>query len=184
MCSVKVLSGILIYLYRSCCPICKQLYPGLPLKNSIQTTLYAFQKFYIISDQQYVIHIHLSKCCSAPTHFLANTSFLQTLYKPKCFDHLIKAYVPTPRCLLQSIEGPLEFAYLLASLRSTKPSGCITYSLSSRKPSRKLCFDIHLPYFINENAATANIILTDFSIAMIEKVSSQQLLELVGNFLE
>ena len=113
------------------------------------------------------------KCCSAPTHFLANTSFLQTLYKPKCFDHLIKAYVPTPRCLLQSIEGSLEFAYLLASLGSTKPSGCITYSLSSRKPSRKLCFDIHLPDFVNENATTANIILTDFSIAMIEKVSSQ-----------
>ena len=60
------------------------------------------------------------KCCSAPTHFLANTSFLQTLYKPKCFDHLIKVYVPTPRCLLQSIEGLLEFAYLLASLGLTK----------------------------------------------------------------
>ena len=85
------------------------------------------------------------KCCSAPTHFLANTSFLQTLYKPKCFDHLIKAYVPTPRCLLQSIEGSLEFAYLLASLGSTKLFGCITYILSSWKPSRKLCFDIHLP---------------------------------------
>ena len=113
------------------------------------------------------------KCCSAPTHFLVNTSFLRTLYKPKNFDHLIKAYVPTPRCLLQSIEGSLEFAYLLASLGSTKPSGCITYSLSSRKPSRKLCFDIHLPDFVNENAATANIILTDFSIAMIDKVSSQ-----------
>ena len=60
------------------------------------------------------------KCCSAPTHFLANTSFLQTLYKPKSFDHLIKAYDPTPICLLQSIEGPLEFAYLLAFLGLTK----------------------------------------------------------------
>ena len=113
------------------------------------------------------------KCCGAPTHFLLNTSFLQTLYKPKCFDHLIKAYIPTPRCLLQSIEGSLEFAYLLASLGSTKPSCCITYNLSLRKPSRRLCFDIHLPDFVNENAATANIILTDFSITMIEKVSSQ-----------
>src|SRR6266496_3851948 len=113
------------------------------------------------------------KCRSAPTHPFVNTSFLQTLYKPKNFDHLIKAYVPTPRCLLQSIEGSLEFAYLLASLGSTKPSGCITYNLSSRKPSRKLCFDIHLLDFINENAATANMILTDFSIAMIEKVSLQ-----------
>src|SRR3990170_3400350 len=113
------------------------------------------------------------KCCSAPTHFLVNTSFLQTMYKPQSFDHLIKACVPTARCLLQSIEGSLELAYLLASLGSTKPSGCITYNLSSRKLSRKLCFDIHLPDFVNENAATANIILTDFSNTMIEKVSSQ-----------
>ena len=58
---LKVSSGVLIYLYRSWCPICKQLYPGLPLKNSFQTTLYAFQKFYTISDQQYVIHIYLSE---------------------------------------------------------------------------------------------------------------------------
>ena len=60
-CLLKVSSGVLIYLYGSWCPICKQLYPGLPLKNSFQTTLYAFQKFYIISDQQYVIHIYLSE---------------------------------------------------------------------------------------------------------------------------
>ena len=112
------------------------------------------------------------KCCSAPTHFLVNTSFSINLYKPKRFDHLIKANLPTPRCLLQSIEGSLELAYLLASLGSTKPSGCITYNLSSWKPSRKLCFDIHLTDFVNETT-TANIILTDFSIAMIEKVSSQ-----------
>src|SRR5215216_3640542 len=117
-------------------------------------------------------HILIKKCCSAPTHFLANTSFLQNLYKPKNFYHLIKAYFPTPRCLLQSIEGSLEFAYLLASLGSTKPSGCITYNLSSWNLSRKLCFDIHLPDFVNENAETANIIPTDFSIAMSEKVSS------------
>ena len=67
------------------------------------SSIYTYQKYY-----------------SAPTHFLANTSFLQTLYKPKCFDRLIKVYVPTPRCLLQSIEGSLEFAYLLASLGLTK----------------------------------------------------------------
>ena len=39
----------------------KQLNPGFPLKNSFQTTFYAFQKFYIISDQQYVIHIYVSE---------------------------------------------------------------------------------------------------------------------------
>ena len=41
--------------------MCKQLYPGLPLKITLQTTIYAFQEFYIISDQQYVIHIYLSE---------------------------------------------------------------------------------------------------------------------------
>ena len=30
-------------------------------KNTLQTTIYAFQKFYIISNQQYVIHIYLSE---------------------------------------------------------------------------------------------------------------------------
>ena len=39
----------------------KQFYPGFPLKNSFQTTLYAFQKFYITSDQQYVNHLYLSE---------------------------------------------------------------------------------------------------------------------------
>ena len=40
----KILSSVLIYLYRSWCPICKQLHRGLSLKNSFQTLLYAFQK--------------------------------------------------------------------------------------------------------------------------------------------
>ena len=43
------------------------------------------------------------KCCSAPTHFLVNTCFTASLYKTICFDKLIKAYIPTPRCLHQSI---------------------------------------------------------------------------------
>ena len=39
------------------------------------------------------------KCCSAPTHFLVNTGFTKSLYKTIWFDQLIKAYIPTPRCL-------------------------------------------------------------------------------------
>ena len=107
------------------------------------STTYTYQKFY-----------------SAPTHFFGNTSFSQTLYKPKSFDHLIKAYIPTPRCLHQSIEESLELAYLLASLGSTKPFVYITYNLSSRKPSRKQCLTSYLQDFIN-NAPTANIIPID-----------------------
>ena len=39
----------------------KQLNPGFPLKNTFQITLYAFQKFYVTSDQQYVNNIYLSE---------------------------------------------------------------------------------------------------------------------------
>ena len=66
------------------------------LINNMSTT-YTHQKFY-----------------SAPTHFFGNTSFSQTLYKPKIFDHLIKAYIPPPRCLLQSLEGLLELCILIS----------------------------------------------------------------------
>ena len=49
-------------------------------------------------------------------------------------------------------------------------SDCITYNLSSRKTGKETCFDIHLPDFIN--AANANMIPTDLSIATDEKISS------------
>ena len=52
------------------------------------------------------------KCCSAPTHFLVNTCFTASLYKTICFDQLIKAYIPTPRCLNQSIDGSMELCTL------------------------------------------------------------------------
>ena len=35
----------------------KYLNPGYPLKNTFQITLYAFQKFYVISDLVYVVDI-------------------------------------------------------------------------------------------------------------------------------
>src|SRR3989337_2368994 len=148
MCSVKVLSGVLIYLYRTCCPICKQLYPGLPLKNSFQTTLYSFQKFYIISNQQYVIHIYYQKCYRAPTHFLVNTSFSVSLYKTKSFDHLIKANIPTLRCLHQSIDGSLELAYFVSILRIDKTFWLHHIQLFLKKPVKECRFDIHLPDLI------------------------------------
>ena len=39
----------------------KQFNLGFSLKNTFQITLYAFQKLYIISDQQYVNNIYLSE---------------------------------------------------------------------------------------------------------------------------
>ena len=60
------------------------------------------------------------KCCSAPTHFLVNTGFTASPYKTICFDQLIKAYIPTPRCLHQSIDGSLELAYFVSTFRIDK----------------------------------------------------------------
>ena len=55
------------------------------------------------------------KGCSAPTHFLVNTGFTASLYKTICFDHTIKAYIPTPRGLHQSINGSLELAHFVST---------------------------------------------------------------------
>ena len=67
----KNLSSVLIYLYRSWCPICKQLHPGLSLKNSFQTLLYAFQK--ILHHFRSTIchsHILIRKAVVLPLTFL------------------------------------------------------------------------------------------------------------------
>ena len=71
MYSSKVLSSVLIYLYRSWCPICKQLHQGLSLKNSFQTLLYAFQK--ILHHFRLTIchwHILIRKAVVLPFMFL------------------------------------------------------------------------------------------------------------------
>ena len=52
-------------------------------KIIIQVSFYAIQKFYIFSNQQYVIHIQYEKCYRAPTHFLVNTGFSISLHKPQ-----------------------------------------------------------------------------------------------------
>ena len=62
------------------------------------------------------------KCCNAPTHFLLNTGFTASLYNTISFDQLIKAYIPTPRCLHQSIDGSLELAYFVSTFRIDKTS--------------------------------------------------------------
>ena len=81
-------------------------------KNSFQILLYAFQK--ILNYFRSTIFTYTyQKCCSALTHFLANTGFTASLYKTIWFDQLIKAYIPTPRCLHQSIDGSLELAYFV-----------------------------------------------------------------------
>ena len=145
---MKVQLSILIYLYRSLCLICKQLHRGLSLKNSYQVSFYAIKKFYIISNQQYAIHILYQKCYRAPTHFLVNTGFTESLYKTKCFDHTIKAFIPTPRGLHQFINGSLELAHFVSTFRINKTFWLHRIQLFFKISIKECSFDIHLPNFI------------------------------------
>ena len=135
----KILSSVLIYLYRSWCPICKQLYRGLSLKNLLSKPPLCFSEnstSFPINNMSFTYTYQ--KGCSAPTHFLVNTGFTTSLYKTICFDHLIKKYIPTPRCLHQSIDGCWSLHTLLSPLGLTKPSGCIIYNSFLINPLRNV----------------------------------------------
>ena len=145
----KNLSSILIYLYRSWCSICKQLHWGLSLENSFQTLLYALQNNYTLFPINNTSFTYTyQKCCSAPTHFLVNTGFTASLYKTICLDQLIKAYIPTPRCLHQSIDGSLELAYFVSTFRIDKTFWLHHIQLFFNKSIKDCSFVIHLPDFI------------------------------------
>ena len=107
---------------------------------------------------------------SVPTHFIVNTGFTASLYKTICFDKLIKAFIPTPRGLHQSVNGLLELAHFVSSLWIDKTFRLHHIQLFLQKTIQECSFDIHLPNFINE--ANANMIPTDLSIATDEKISS------------
>ena len=85
-------------------------------KISFQTLLYALQNNSTLFPINNISFTYTyQKCCSAPTHFLVNTGFTASLYKTICFDQLIKAYIPTLRCLHQSIDGSLELAHFVST---------------------------------------------------------------------
>src|SRR3989337_2410461 len=88
------------------------------------------------------------KGCSAPTHFLVNTGFTASLYKTICFDQLIKVYIPTPRCLHQSLDGSLELAYFASTFRIDKTLLLHHIQLFFKKSIKEYSFDIHLTDFI------------------------------------
>ena len=88
------------------------------------------------------------KWCSAPTHFLVNTGFTASPHKTICFDQLIKAYIPTPRCLHQSIDGSLELAYFVSTFRIDKTFWLHHIQLFFKKSIKECRFDIHLQNFI------------------------------------
>ena len=110
------------------------------------------------------------KGCSAPTHFLVNTGFTASLYKTICFGQLIKAYIPTPRCLHQFIDGSLELAHFVSTFRIDKTFRLHHIQLFFNKSIKECSFDIHLP--ISSNVGIANMIRTDLSIATGENISS------------
>ena len=149
MCFVKVQLSVLIYLYRSRFPIYMQLHRGLSLENSFQTLLYALQNnstLFLINNMSFTYTYQ--KCCSAPTHFLVNTGFTATLYKTICFDHTIKAFIPTPRGLHQSINGSLELAHFVSSFWIDKTFRLHHIQLFFQKSIQECSFDIHLLDFI------------------------------------
>ena len=112
----------------------------LSFKELFQTLLYAFQKnstLFLINNISFTYTYQ--KGCSAPTHFIVNIGFSKSLYKTICFDHTIKAFIPTPRGLQQSINGLLELAHFVRTLWIDKTFWLHYIQLS---------FDIHLLDFI------------------------------------
>ena len=141
------------------------------MKNSFQTLLYALQNnstLFPINNMSFTYTYQ--KCCSAPTHFLVNTGFTASLYKTISFDQLIKAYIPTPRCLHQSIDGSLELAYFVSTFRIDKTFWLHHIQLFFK--SIKECSFVYPFARFHKNAAIANMIWTDLSIATSEKISS------------
>ena len=126
-----------------------QLHQGLSLKNSFQTLLYALQNnsTSFLINNMLLTYIY-QKGGSAPTHFIVTTGFTASLYKTICFDQLIKAYIPTPRCLHQSIDGSLELAHFVSTFRIDKTFWLHHIQLFFKKTIKECSFDIHLPDFI------------------------------------
>ena len=129
--------------------MCKQLHRGLVLKNSYSSILLCYPEnstLFLINNMSFTYTYQ--KGCSAPTHFLVNTGFTASLYKTICFDQLIKAYIPAPRGLHQSIDGSLELAHFVSTFRIDKMFWLHHIQLFFIKSIKECSFDIHLPDFI------------------------------------
>ena len=140
--------------------------------NSFLTFLYALQNnstLRLINNLSYT-HTY-QKCSSAPTHFLVNTGFSKSLYRTICFDHTIKAYIPTPRCLHQSINGSLVLTHFVSIFRIDKTFWLHHIQLFFSKSIKKCSFVYPFARF-HKMWQFANMIQTDLSIATSEKISS------------
>ena len=74
--------------------------------------------------------------------------------------------------LALSINGLLELAHFVSTFRIDKTFWLHHIQLFFKKSIKECSFHVHLPDFIIENAAIANMIRMDLSIATGEKVSS------------
>ena len=129
--------------------MCKQLHRCLYLKELLSNTAICFPEnstSFPINNMSFTYTYQ--KACSAPTHFLVNICFTTSLYKTICFDQLIKAYIPTLRCLHQSIDGSLELAHFVSTFRIDKTLLLHHIQLFFKKSIKECRFDIHLPDFI------------------------------------
>ena len=148
MYSLKNLSSALIYLYRSLCLICKQLHRGLSLKNSYSSIILCYPEI-IYHFQSVICHLHIILEMLQSSHSLScKYRLLQKSVYTICFDQLIKAYIPTPRCLHQSINGSLELAHFVSILWIDKTSRLHHIQLFFQKSIQECSLYIHLPNFI------------------------------------
>ena len=151
--------------------MCKQLHRGLSLKKLLSNTSLCFPEnstSFPINNMSFTYTYQ--KGCSAPTHFLVNIDFTASLYKTICFDQLIKVYIPTPRCLHQSIDGSLELAHFVSTFRIDKTFWL--YHIQLFFKSIKECSFVYPFARFQKIAAIANMIWTDLSIVTSEKMSS------------
>ena len=112
------------------------------LINNMSTT-YTHQKFY-----------------SAPTHFFGNKVSHKLCINPKSLI-IIKAYIPTPRCLLQSLEGLLELCILVSIFQDCQKLLVLSHTTFPQGNHRgNDVLTSYLQDFIN-NTVIANIIPTD-----------------------
>ena len=70
--------------------------------------------------QSTICHPHIILEILLSSHSLSCTGFSKSLYKTICFDHTIKAFIPTPTGLHQPINGSLELAHFVSTFRIDK----------------------------------------------------------------
>src|SRR3954463_710413 len=112
-------------------------YPFMLSRNSISFPINNMSSTYNIRN-----------AIELPLTFLQIQASPKNMYKTICFGHTIKTFIPTPRCLHQSINGSLELAHFVSTFRIDKTFWLHHIQLFFKKSIKECSFDIHLPDFI------------------------------------